>query len=328
ILLLVRASTELENKVDHSQNEFRELDVKVKFYFKMPEIHDSFSNPPPPSGMEATKDKEEHPLTNEDFRKLMMTPRVVSSKQTPSLNHSTKSESIRSESVSSRSENRKQKKTYYAQLKKQEESVLAELAKKYRDRARERRDGGADEGQSVEVDPLVATAGYRAVAPDAKSGIDAAERRRQMIQKSKFLGGDMEHTHLVKGLDYALLQKVRSEITNKESEDVELEETLKTTKSKNDEDEEEKIQFKTRLAKNIYRQVFKIKPPERNENFLPGRMAYIIELDDEFADSDVPTTLMRSKTDCPSMESQTTLTTNDIVINKLTQILSYLRSGM
>ena len=38
--------------------------------------------------------------------------------------------------------------------------------------------------------------------------VDAAERRKQMIQESKFLGGDMEHTHLVKGLDYALLQKV------------------------------------------------------------------------------------------------------------------------
>lgn len=37
-----------------------------------------------------------------------------------------------------------------------------------------------------------------------------------MIQESKFLGGDMEHTHLVKGLDYALLQKVRSEIQLKE----------------------------------------------------------------------------------------------------------------
>jgi IK cytokine len=44
------------------------------------------------------------------------------------------------------------------------------------------------------------TAGYRAVAPDAKTAYDAAERRRQMIQESKYLGGDMEHTHLVKGL--------------------------------------------------------------------------------------------------------------------------------
>jgi hypothetical protein len=28
------------------------------------------------------------------------------------------------------------------------------------------------------------------------------------VEDSKFLGGDVEHTHLVKGLDYALLQKV------------------------------------------------------------------------------------------------------------------------
>ena len=33
------------------------------------------------------------------------------------------------------------------------------------------------------------------------------------------MGGDMEHTHLVKGLDFALLQKVRSEIHNIERED-------------------------------------------------------------------------------------------------------------
>ena len=39
------------------------------------------------------------------------------------------------------------------------------------------------------------------------------------MQESKFLGGDMEHTHLVKGLDFALLQKVRSEIHNIERED-------------------------------------------------------------------------------------------------------------
>ena len=33
------------------------------------------------------------------------------------------------------------------------------------------------------------------------------------------MGGDMEHTHLVKGLDFALLQKVRSEIYNIEKDD-------------------------------------------------------------------------------------------------------------
>lgn len=40
-----------------------------------------------------------------------------------------------------KSELRRKKKSYYAALKKQEDNKLAELAEKYRDRARERRDG-------------------------------------------------------------------------------------------------------------------------------------------------------------------------------------------
>ena len=47
------------------------------------------------------------------------------------------------------------------------------------------------------------------MAPTSHESEDQAARRRQMIQESKYLGGDMEHTHLVKGLDFALLQKVR-----------------------------------------------------------------------------------------------------------------------
>ena len=56
-------------------------------------------------------------------------------------------------------------------------------------------------------------------------------------------------------------------------------------------------------------------------------MAYLIELEDDNAESDIPTTVLRSKADCPGSEAQATLSTNDIVINKLTQILSYLRQG-
>jgi IK cytokine len=52
-----------------------------------------------------------------------------------------------------------------------------------------------------------------------------------------------------------------------------------------------------------------------------------VDLDDDYAESDIPTTLIRSKVDCPQLESHSTLTVNDIVINKLTQILSYLRQG-
>jgi len=31
-------------------------------------------------------------------------------------------------------------------------------------------------------------------------------------------------------------------------------------------------------------------------------MAYVVDLEDDFTESDVPTTLIRSKADCPSLE--------------------------
>lgn len=304
--------------------------------------HEPFSNPQPPKNMEIRREDGEsahHPMTNEDFRKLLMTPRAppvssiahsseeVSSHAIPKPKEAERSDDDSDvddgDETDDKAERRKKKKKFYASLNRQQEDKLAELAKKYRDRAKERRDGANPDYQNE--DPITSAAGYRAVAPDAKSGLDAAERRRQMIQESKFLGGDMEHTHLVKGLDYALLQKVRSEITSKEKEEEEFEKVLMKTKDK---EGEEEIQFKTKLGKNIYRTVFKNRYPERSELFLPNRMAYVIDLEDEYAESDIPTTLIRSKADCPTFESQTTLTTNDIVINKLTQILSYLRQGL
>ena len=42
-------------------------------------------------------------------------------------------------------EKRKKKKSYYAKLKRQEDDKMAELAAKYRDRAKERRDGGVSD---------------------------------------------------------------------------------------------------------------------------------------------------------------------------------------
>ena len=39
----------------------------------------------------------------------------------------------------------------------------------------------------------------------------SSQQHRVSIAQSKYLGGDIEHTHLVKGLDFALLQKVRSD---------------------------------------------------------------------------------------------------------------------
>lgn len=171
-------------------------------------------------------------MTNEDFRKLMMTPRggsggSTSVGATPTLGSGMMATPVRgggasgaaprpAQKVSSnneKAENRKKKKSYYAKLKKEEDDQLALLAAKYRDRAKERREGGVGvggvvgaeegtiEGTMAPVNDEIAssTSGYRAVGPDFKSSFDAAEARRQKIHESKFLGGDMEHTHLVKG---------------------------------------------------------------------------------------------------------------------------------
>eukprot|EP00092_Neocalanus_flemingeri_P030432 GFUD01033034.1.p1 GENE.GFUD01033034.1~~GFUD01033034.1.p1 ORF type:complete len:603 (+),score=272.53 GFUD01033034.1:57-1865(+) len=289
-------------------------------------------------------------MTNADFRKLMMTPRAGQTPAPPTPGGVTpgggamsggKSGGATPRSVrmdKGKAEERRKKKTYYAKLKKDEDDKMAELAEKYRDRARERRDGG--EGVVGEE----STNAYRAVAPNARETHDAAERRRQMIHESKYLGGDMEHTHLVKGLDFALLQKVRSEIETREEqieeEEIENEEdeeekevekkveTKKETEQKKDEPEDDKpaIECRTAMGKNIMRLMFKPEGPKVNELFMAGRMAYVMDLEDE-NETDIPTTSIRSKQDVINNEQKATVSTNDIVINKLTQILSYLRAG-
>ncbi|ODM97579.1 Protein Red [Orchesella cincta] len=298
----------------------------------------------------------ERRLTNDDFRKLFMTPRHSGSDSSsakpkleadpfvaPATPTSATPGGVK-KSDKSRVEDKRQqqkKKHFYQKTKSEEEETLAELAKKYRDRAKERRDGGHPEGQREEL--ITNQGAYRAVAPDFRGNVDAAERRKQLIQESKFLGGDMEHTHLVKGLDYALLQKVRSEIDIKgDLEEEEIEEEVKPEVNKSVEPvvavapappkkpmaaPEPDSGFRTKLARSVYRTLFQTTLPERNELFAPGRMAYVFDLEDEYAESDIPTTVIRSKADVPLSEGQATLTTNDIVINKLAQILSYLRQG-
>ena len=212
------------------------------------------------------------------------------------------------------------KKGEYLEYKKTTEARQKELAELYRDRAGERR----QEQKSFEIASEASQANQ--YAPAGSSIASVADRRKQTIQESKFLGGDMEHTHLVKGLDFALLQKMREEITRTDHTEAK---TLKSETAKTEEPKkaEEGIKFKTKMGQSIYRAVFVHKHPERNELFAQNRMAYQVELDDEYAETDIPTTLIRSKAEAKASIEKRTLTNNDIVINKLTQILSYLRQG-
>lgn len=198
-----------------------------------------------------------------------------------------------------------------------------ELADKYRDRATERRlgqnkDYEDQDGLLADYQPLYAPPSTNGNITD-----QMAERRLQAIENSKFLGGDMTHTHLVKGLDYALLQKIRSELEEQSQSEDPIKEKVAEVVEQKDE-----VSFSTRIGKAIYNQMLSTPALSINELFLPGRMAYVVALEnDEENVSDIPTTLIRSRTDCPSEQSSSKITTNDIVIQKLTQILSYLRQG-
>ena len=212
------------------------------------------------------------------------------------------------------------KKSEYLEYKKTTEARQKELAELYRDRADERR----QEQKNYEIANLESQANQ--YAPAGSSIASVADRRKQTIQESKFLGGDMEHTHLVKGLDFALLQKMREEMarTDQVEGKIQKSEAQKNEEAKN---AEEGMNFKTKIAQSVYRILFVNKYPERNELFSQNRMAYQVDMDDEYAETDVPTTLIRSKVDAKASVEKRTLTNNDIVINKLTQILSYLRQG-
>ncbi len=62
-------------------------------------------------------------------------------------------------------ERRRKKKAFFAKVKKEEEERQAEWEKKYRDRAKERRDG-ANPDYTASDDVTPSTSGYKAVAPD------------------------------------------------------------------------------------------------------------------------------------------------------------------
>ncbi|KAL9896940.1 LOW QUALITY PROTEIN: protein Red-like [Glossina fuscipes fuscipes] len=256
-------------------------------------------------------------LTNDDFSKLLATPRAP-----PSVTEKKRSSHGGS---SERGDLRRKKKNFYAALKKQEDNKLQELSEKYRDRARERRDSANPDYQNVSTPGHGSTNAYRAVAPDLKSGIDAAERRKRIIQESNFLGGDMEHTHLQFGAHSAEREMAAAEASEKLAEAAAAE-RLEAERR----EAEDTMAIKGSMPRNIYNlvQSKRSKEIQRMELFAPSRMVYVIDLEDDTGETDIPTTLIRSKYEVPiNREDAATLTTNDIVINKLSQILSYLRAG-
>jgi hypothetical protein len=87
----------------------------------------------------------------------------------------------------------------------------------YRDRAKERRMGNNnyldyDDAtlEGLVVTPSLLLAGRGGGGEEVGTSVQNQDRRKQ-AELTKYLGGDLEHTHLVKGLDKALAEKVRRE---------------------------------------------------------------------------------------------------------------------
>ncbi|XP_039798335.1 suppressor of mec-8 and unc-52 protein homolog 2-like isoform X2 [Panicum virgatum] len=208
------------------------------------------------------------------------------------------------------------KKNYYKEkmMRRKEEKKEEPETPRYRDRAKERR-----EDQNPDYEPTE-LGSFHAVAPPG-TDLSLADAHKISIEKSKFLGGDLEHTHLVKGLDYALLHKIRSEIEKKPDAEDGKDAKSRSTK------EDQVVSFRTATAKSVYQWI--IKPQsiiKENELFLPGRMSFIYNME-EGVTNDIPTTLHRSKADCPIPEEMVTVSVDGSVLDRIAKIMTYLRLG-
>lgn len=275
------------------------------------------SNPLPPPPRPSHKKDHHHAsngaanLSNADFRRIVLeTPRRADehSKERP-RGRSTR----RTDEEDAEGEKQSHKK--HKPKPKEEEKPEDPDLPRYRDRAKERREDQNPDYEPTEMGSL------HAVAPPGTVDLRTADAHRISIENSKYLGGDVEHTHLVKGLDYALLHKVRSEI-DKKPEDEESEDGKSRVQK-----EDQTLSFRTSTAKLIYQWIVKPQSMNKpNEMFLPGRTAFVYDIGEEFH-HDIPTTVHRSKADCPPPQETVTVGVDASVLERIAKIMSYLRLG-
>ncbi|KAI8643275.1 RED-like protein N-terminal region-domain-containing protein [Parasitella parasitica] len=279
-------------------------------------------------------------LSQDDFRRLMATPRRPNNEDTqfkaPAPKPPKNTSAIFAQPRSMR------KKNYKKGSNKEEEKQEEKEQSKYRDRAAERR----KQGDSTNSDDQPTTEELlQRTQAEAGEELDS----KQLYEQSKYLGGDVDHTHLVKGLDFALLRKVRADLSMKQQrhaseqedegevkdkaeskqhpQDMDVDDDLdqileRFERGENIADDtanaasdnpciESSPKFHTLMAKNIYQYIQHQTNPEEQphvELFGPGRMAFVFELADEvghYSDAfAIPTSMIRSKADVTSKLSR------------------------
>uniref|UniRef100_A0AC35G9W9 RED-like N-terminal domain-containing protein n=1 Tax=Panagrolaimus sp. PS1159 TaxID=55785 RepID=A0AC35G9W9_9BILA len=253
-------------------------------------------------------------LKNDDFRKLLTTASKTRSSETSS-----------NQSSNAATNNRRNdkkipggKKKFHSKKKDEEEKTdvdkifdesqqhLTEIMKGYRDRAKERRNADTNK----EMDEAALRLMIHGIMPT-----DLEKNRGELtIEQSKLLGGDLEHTHMVKGLDYALLEKMK---TDKEESDEEVDDDKDLPASSLAPEKVAKNPMVRRTLRTLFHTIY----PKRNEHFAPGRMAYVCDFENQ--DNDVPSTLLRSLEETP--KENPSVKTDKLILEHLTNILPYLR---
>lgn len=199
-----------------------------------------------------------------------------------------------------------------------------------------------DNDDSSSSNATATKSAYRDRAAERRQGIhsdmiDADEFAHLDAEQTKFLGGDLEHTHLVKGLDFALLSQLKREkeklqhatAAHKQQQQVQSTSgSLSSTATASD-----KLTFKSRVGRLVYfhavqsSAVSSALASRATEQFLPGRMFYTFRLTGDDDVASVPVIVQRSKEDCPEPDDVVSGMVSELVISKVGDALHRTRHG-
>lgn len=204
------------------------------------------------------------------------------------------------------------------------------------------KDNADDDADGTSSKAKNATLMYRDRAAERRQGvnldmIDAEEFAHFDAEQTKFLGGDMEHTHLVKGLDFALLSQLkrekeklqqatsaqRQQNSSQHGPGRRIDEADKSASSSSSAAPSEKLTFKSRVGRLVYFHAVQsstvssmLASSRASEHFLPGRMYYTFSLNGNEIES-VPVIVQRSKEDCPEPDDVVSGMVSELVISKV-----------
>jgi IK cytokine len=199
------------------------------------------------------------------------------------------------------------------------------LKDKYRDRAEERRQRG--EGED-----------------DEESGPLDADALRERRERSKYLGGSEETTHLVEGLDIMLYERRKLEIELEEQRRRQMEaqpsettflgaKQLVIDQYGHAKAVEAPQNFATPLGRGIFNALFQREVRPNVSSFLPGRTTYSFSLDPD-STQELPMIIERNMlsdadehTDRDIRLQPFSAQISPVALNKLSVAMSYLKQG-